>query len=1073
MKNNSYYTSFEQYQLNPSGRYIENKYLKNNSNYSNISYEAQNNYLKRSEPGPYPTLISKSNKNLNINNNTNTQKTNPSYNKNYFYKDYYETEVYQPYDYGTYEVYDDQRNWNMRPFGLYTQTTEYIKNNNEYKKNNIYNAEEDSFQLYQKNHSYYESKYSKTKVPKNINNNINNYKKNSKIINPNQSNIISNISLNKNANKNNVINKTVNSSYIINNSPTTKRTIDTYFSNLQNNKTLNMTVNNDYDNKKNLTLKNISLRNNPNNNRNIPSIIQPRTPSIYSHHTIHSPLKQLEEEIYIPNSNKIYYNKTEKNEPSKSLGKMAFRKIVFNNQNTLNNIKNETDLNNPNVAEPFNLKGGKVPYTPKQFRIKHLTNIYKNLNEDNKMSNNTIAINIKNKNEDKNILKNNTESNTSKNPKEVILKQSNKIKDEKKIQNENNDIKTIKPPIKEIQIINSNKTNIFPKSIVITKKINNNNINQNNKIITNNNKILPIKQKIYKNENIKHENNVDEPTIQNKYTFEIKPTHDKVGNYNKEITSNKSLNFINIPKGRNEEDNLDMKKRYSHVIPMMEFNKTFNSEVIELNNRKNNNQIIDSISGPSNLSNKDKNNKIKSQEIKTNILNNNIINNNKISSSKKNIKEENLKIEQKNVSNLSKKNILNTNPVKNVNQLETASNLIPKINATKENLSSLDKKQKENVKGKEKERPYRFQSEMLKYESRAREKSVKKEEKKDDDWDDIQFKGMRKTTYDPGRRGGKKNNNKIKDDFHSTIYIKKCEGLTIPGKNEYGNRKTNQDTFILEKNVNGVLNFNIFGVLDGHGDNGHFASQFVSRYVIYRIKNHPSIKKLDEPKEIYYKLIANGYQIIANIYLDADVQIKKEKFDVTRSGTTIVLVIQLEEHIICANTGDSRAIAIYDNSYEDKLVHSKVYPLSYDCKPNLPNEKKRINECGGVVEKAYYSDEEEDDDEIPYRVWAKGEDYPGLAMSRSIGDMDAKKVGVIPNPQIIEYTINYFSKYLVMGSDGIWEFISNEEAMKTANKYYLRNDPKGLCHELTDKATKLWEEKDVVIDDITVLVVFF
>ena len=94
-------------------------------------------------------------------------------------------------------------------------------------------------------------------------------------------------------------------------------------------------------------------------------------------------------------------------------------------------------------------------------------------------------------------------------------------------------------------------------------------------------------------------------------------------------------------------------------------------------------------------------------------------------------------------------------------------------------------------------------------------------------------------------------------------------------------------------------------------------------------------------------------------------------------------------------------------------------------------------------------------------------------MSRSIGDTEAKKVGVIANPQIIEYTIDYFSKYLLMCSDGIWEFISNEDAMNIGNKFYLANDPVGLCHELSRKSIELWEKKDVVIDDITVLVVFF
>ena len=106
-------------------------------------------------------------------------------------------------------------------------------------------------------------------------------------------------------------------------------------------------------------------------------------------------------------------------------------------------------------------------------------------------------------------------------------------------------------------------------------------------------------------------------------------------------------------------------------------------------------------------------------------------------------------------------------------------------------------------------------------------------------------------------------------------------------------------------------------------------------------------------------------------------------------------------------------------------------------------------------------------------MWAKGEDYPGLAMSRSIGDTDAKKVGVIANPQIVEYSIDYYSKYLLICSDGIWEFITSEDAMYIGNKFYLRNDPIGLCHELSRKSIELWEEKDVVIDDITVLVVFF
>ena len=365
-------------------------------------------------------------------------------------------------------------------------------------------------------------------------------------------------------------------------------------------------------------------------------------------------------------------------------------------------------------------------------------------------------------------------------------------------------------------------------------------------------------------------------------------------------------------------------------------------------------------------------------------------------------------------------------------------------------------------------------SDISTHESRFSDKKMEKRKGNFEEWDKNEYKGLRKTTYDGESRRRNKDKDKetfkIRSEFSSTLYIRQTEGKTLGGKDEFGHKKTNQDTFIIEKNVNGILNFNIFGVLDGHGFDGHFASQFASRYILYKLKNHPVIKNLDNPKDIYIKLIENNYSIITNIFLDADAQIQKEKFNCTRSGTTCVLVIQLEEHIICANCGDSRAIIVFDDYYDDNLYNSKIFPLSHDCKPDLPNEEKRIKEHGGVVERAY----NEFNQEIgPYRIWAVGEDYPGLAMSRSIGDMDAKKVGVIPNPKFIEYTIDYFSKYMIIASDGIWEFISNEEAMKIANKFYLRNDANGLCHELIQKSIYLWEENDIIIDDITVVVTFF
>ena len=173
------------------------------------------------------------------------------------------------------------------------------------------------------------------------------------------------------------------------------------------------------------------------------------------------------------------------------------------------------------------------------------------------------------------------------------------------------------------------------------------------------------------------------------------------------------------------------------------------------------------------------------------------------------------------------------------------------------------------------------------------------------------------------------------------------------------------------------------------------ASQFVKRYILNRIKNLDIVKNVGKPIEIYNYLKEERYKIINDIFTDADIQIQKQNFDCDLSGTTCTLVIQLEEHIICANAGDSRAILIFNEKEDELLENTKIYLLSYDSKPQNPNEKKRIIEHGGLVLQDL---NEFRKPEGPFRVWIKGEHYPGIALSRSIGDIDAKKIGVIPNP---------------------------------------------------------------------------
>lgn len=70
------------------------------------------------------------------------------------------------------------------------------------------------------------------------------------------------------------------------------------------------------------------------------------------------------------------------------------------------------------------------------------------------------------------------------------------------------------------------------------------------------------------------------------------------------------------------------------------------------------------------------------------------------------------------------------------------------------------------------------------------------------------------------------------------------------------------------------------------------------------------------------------------------------------------------------------------------------------------------------------------------RVWLKHQELPGLAMSRSLGDKIAQSVGVSPVPEVKEFLISPQDRFIVLASDGVWEFLPNEEVARIVLPYY-------------------------------------
>jgi len=279
-----------------------------------------------------------------------------------------------------------------------------------------------------------------------------------------------------------------------------------------------------------------------------------------------------------------------------------------------------------------------------------------------------------------------------------------------------------------------------------------------------------------------------------------------------------------------------------------------------------------------------------------------------------------------------------------------------------------------------------------------------------------------------------------------TKRIMKIDSCTIAGYSSPGVQKINQDNFFIKKEFLGEQEQFLLGVCDGHGTYGHLVSEYISKAL-------PNFLKDNSDEAIISGFITTNNTLINN-----------SKIDCSLSGSTCTTLIINLDKIICANLGDSRAVLA---RYE-KGIYSAV-DLSKDHKPSDPNEMKRILIKGGRIKPFF--DEELKKFLGPERV---NSDIPGLAMTRSIGDHLAHSVGVISEPEIIRYEFNGSEKFIVLASDGIWEYIDSDECVNIVKDYYEDDmDAIGALNSLVKEAFNRWKSMEESIDDITAIVIFF
>ncbi|CAN6681329.1 unnamed protein product [Malus baccata var. baccata] len=226
-----------------------------------------------------------------------------------------------------------------------------------------------------------------------------------------------------------------------------------------------------------------------------------------------------------------------------------------------------------------------------------------------------------------------------------------------------------------------------------------------------------------------------------------------------------------------------------------------------------------------------------------------------------------------------------------------------------------------------------------------------------------------------------------------------------------------------------------YGVFDGHGgkDAAHFVRDNLPRVIV---------EDADFPLELE-KVITRSF-----METDAAFANKCSREASLASGTTALTAMIFGRSLLVANAGDCRAV----------LSRCGVaIEMSKDHRPCCTKERMRIESLGGYIDDGYLNGQ--------------------LGVTRALGNWhlegmkDAGERGgpLSAKPELKLMTLSKDDEFLIIGTDGIWEMFTSQNAVDFARRRLQEhNDVKLCCKQIVEEALKRG-----ATDNLTLVMVSF
>ncbi|XP_062873253.1 integrin-linked kinase-associated serine/threonine phosphatase 2C [Trichomycterus rosablanca] len=199
-----------------------------------------------------------------------------------------------------------------------------------------------------------------------------------------------------------------------------------------------------------------------------------------------------------------------------------------------------------------------------------------------------------------------------------------------------------------------------------------------------------------------------------------------------------------------------------------------------------------------------------------------------------------------------------------------------------------------------------------------------------------------------------------------------------------------------------------FAVFDGHG--GARASQFAAEHLHHTILNKFPKGDAENLDKLVRKCLLDSFRHTDEEFLKK----ASSQKPVWKDGSTATCLLVVDDVLYMANLGDSRGVLCRKENTDTEEEQCVCVALSKEHNPTIYEERMRIQRAGGTVR--------------------DGRVLGVLEVSRSIGDGQYKRCGVISTPDVRRCALGPKDKFFILACDGLFKVFSAEEAVQFVNK---------------------------------------